>query len=507
MRAVTLIPSVLLCTAIAAPVLADVTPEDVWNDALATIKLFDQSVTADLERDGSTLVARNVTFRSSDAGTGGLSHTTKIEQIDLVNLGNGSVKMVFVSPVISRITGSKLQELGENTFRADVTTSATLSGEIIVTGDPDAMIYALDGADFEMLTEISGSDDLALAQTNETTVSNVSGALSSQKGATTVKGQFNIAADSYSYQMNQPGDEGSQMQLSASLSGYASEGDYEGPRDASTTDWSAALSALSARFAQSFETGVFEAQFADGDRPSASTLSGTVGQSWVDMSAVDGVASYEAKSTDFTAMLSGPSVPVKDAQISIANSGVTMSVPLTQRDEPQPFELGLSLEDVGMSASLWAMFDPLGELARDPATVTIQLTGDALVLDALTPTDPTSIVSSTMTKLSSLNLETFFVSFAGAKIDATGALTANSDGIAQMGLPDLIGSIDITLTNITDLIDTFTRIGLTPPQFGGLAQMMLGMLARPGPEVGVLVSHIERTADGQILANGLPLPF
>ncbi|WP_417242040.1 hypothetical protein [Celeribacter sp.] len=507
MRAFALIPSTLLCTAIAMPVVADVTPEDVWNDTLATIKLFGQSVTADLERDGKTLIARNVEFRSG-ADEGGLSSVTTMEQLNLVNLGNGTVKMDFVSPIISHASYPTFSEIDGDDILAEMTSNVMVMGDIIVSGDPDAVMYKVDGADFEFLSEVSSADEMALAQTTEMTMSDVSGAWSSTLDGTKLTGQFLFDADSYGLQMNQPGAEGPQAQINLTMKDVSTEGEYEGTEQANPEDWNTALSNLTARFAQSFETGTFETQFADGDSPSATKVAGTIGHTWVDMSTLDGSASYETSSSDIAATISGPAVPVDDAQVFIANMSTNINLPLTGRETAQPFGLGLSFEDIGVSSAIWAMFDPQGQLSQEPATVTLKLSGDALVTEALTPTNPAAITDGGAPQLDRLNLDTLLVSFAGAKVDATGAFKAITGAASPMGgLPDLAGSIDVTMTNVTSLIDTLTRMGIAPPEFGGMAQMMLGMLARPGPEVGTLVSHIERTEDGQILANGMPLPF
>ncbi|WP_417258689.1 hypothetical protein [Celeribacter sp.] len=503
MRIFALIPPTLLCSAIAMPAVADVTPEDVWNDTLATVKLFGQTLTADLERDGETLIARNIEFRSAEED--GFETVTTTEQLDLVNLGDGSVKMVFVSPVTSQSSFPSYGTLTEDEALAEMTSNILIKGDIIVSGDPDDLTYTVDGIDFEFLSEVSADDDLALDQTTEMAMTDVSGAWTSKRDASNIKGQFKLDADGYTFQMYQPGAEGPRTQINATMTGVASEGDYEGSTD--TADMGSALEAISARFAQSFEAGTFDAKFADGDSPSSTNATGTIGHTWIDMSTLDGNVSYETSSSDLAAKLSGPAVPVEDAQFFVSKMTSNITLPMTGSDTPQPFGLGMSFEGLGVSSALWAMFDPLGELNQEPATVTVQLSGSALVSEDLTPSNPTAFAENDMPTLETLNLETLLISFAGAKIDATGAFKANEGGMATMGFPDLIGSIDATLTNVTSLIDTLTRIGLAPPEFGGMAQMMLGMLARPGSEPGVLVSHIERTEDGQILANGLPLPF
>ena len=74
-------------------------------------------------------------------------------------------------------------------------------------------------------------------------------------------------------------------------------------------------------------------------------------------------------------------------------------------------------------------------------------------------------------------------------------------------MPPFAGKLSLTLTGVTGLLDKLSSTGIVPPEQAMGAQMMLGMLARPGEGADVLVSEIEMREDGSVLANGAPLPF
>ena len=75
------------------------------------------------------------------------------------------------------------------------------------------------------------------------------------------------------------------------------------------------------------------------------------------------------------------------------------------------------------------------------------------------------------------------------------------------GMPPFAGNLSLNMVGVNDLITKLSSAGILPPEQAMSAQMMLGLFARPGETAGELVSEIEMTEDGQIIANGQPLPF
>ncbi|MEM9972309.1 MAG: DUF2125 domain-containing protein, partial [Pseudomonadota bacterium] len=220
------------------------------------------------------------------------------------------------------------------------------------------------------------------------------------------------------------------------------------------------------------------------------SLGATVGE--------DGI-SYDVSTNDFTVAISGDMIPFPVVNLSMAESGGALTMPIVPGDDPQDFGLVTRMVGLEIDDFIWSMFDPGEQLPRDPATLVIDLGGKAVVTEDFTsPEFAENMSAPTPGTLEELTINALQLSVAGAELTGTGDFKFNNDGF----MPMPAGSVDLSLTGANTLIDTLVGMGLLPEEQAMGARMMMGMFARPGPGEDTLTSQIEVTEDGQVLANG-----
>ena len=169
-------------------------------------------------------------------------------------------------------------------------------------------------------------------------------------------------------------------------------------------------------------------------------------------------------------------------------------------------KLGLTLGDFTMSDLIWGIFDPGGQLPRDPATIALDLGGKAkLFYDLFDPEQMEAVESEGAIpgEINALDINGLTVRAAGAELTGEGAFTFdNTDFETYDGMPAPDGAVDLKLTGANGLLDTLIAMGLVPEDQAMGVRMMMGLFAVPGEGEDSLTSKIEVKGDGQILANG-----
>ncbi len=203
---------------------------------------------------------------------------------------------------------------------------------------------------------------------------------------------------------------------------------------------------------------------------------------------------------------SGGDIPFPELALRYSEAAVDFLMPLAKGPSPQDFVAAIRLIDLSVSDELWGMVDPMGSLARDPASLVVDARGKAtLMADILDE----QAMQSTMppAQLDALDLPELLFRLAGAELTGNGALTFdNTDLMTFGGMPAPSGSINLSLTGANTLLDKLVAMGLLPEDQVMGVRMMLGVFARPGPTPDSLTSTIE-FKDGGIFANGMRLPM
>jgi hypothetical protein len=196
-------------------------------------------------------------------------------------------------------------------------------------------------------------------------------------------------------------------------------------------------------------------------------------------------------------------IPLPELSLVFEESDFRLALPVTASDEPRDFALRTALRGLTVSDSIWALFDPMGVLPRDPATLALDLAGKARwFVDILDP-EAAAATTEAPGELNELTLAGLELRLAGAELTGSGAFTFdNADTTTFEGMPRPEGAVDLTLVGGNALLDKLVSMGLVPEDQAMGARMMLGLFARPGDGEDTLVSKIEINREGQVLANG-----
>ncbi len=201
--------------------------------------------------------------------------------------------------------------------------------------------------------------------------------------------------------------------------------------------------------------------------------------------------------------MSGAEIPFPQVDLAFAESAFNVVMPVSKSDVAQDFSFLTKVVDFTVSEDVWGLFDPAGTLARDPATVIVDLKGKgfwkqdimdpALQMDGAQPPG----------QLDSLDLTQVLAKAAGAEVSATGALAFDNTDLQTFGgVPRPDGKIAVNIKGANKLVDNLIALGILSEDDAMGFRMGLGMFARPGAAPDELVSEIE-FRDGGLFANGM----
>lgn len=482
---------------------ADLSANDVWSDWKDYIGSFGYAISG-LERDtGQGLAVSNVIVNMPLPEDDG-SMKMAIGTLDFVEQNDGSVRI----------------ELGEEisfSFDVDPKGGEAVSGQmifaqsdaqLIASGTPEDMTYTYSAAQADMRMDgltvdgvAFGSDVFGLSMRFEgmNSVTNVKRAALRSYDQT-----MSLDKISYTFNFNDPEGNDGKMDMRGSASGLSFAGKGDIPEMSASPNASAMIAAgFGFEGAYDFAGGETQVTFEapDGNGTMNSTSQG--GTFAISMSK-DGLGyETETRGLSLNALFSTLPIPVS---IEAQRMALNVLLPTMKGPDAQDFGALVSLENFTMADMLWGMFDPQGQLPRDPATLTLDLSGKAkLLFDYLDPAQ-SAILEQTGAapgELEALTLNTLLLELAGAKLSGTGAFTFdNSDTVTFDGMPRPQGALDLQLMGGNGLLDKLVAMGLLPQNQAMSARMMMGMFARPGQGEDALVSRIEVTNDGQVLANG-----
>jgi len=271
---------------------------------------------------------------------------------------------------------------------------------------------------------------------------------------------------------------------------------------ADSADMSAMLAA-GFSLAGSFSYGAGNMQF-DVQQPSDGTIAASTssdgGRLAVNMGST--ALGYEVEQNNLQMVISSGDLPFP-VNFSMAQAGLNLAMPIAQSDEAQDFAFGINLSEFVMADLLWSIFDPSGQLPRDPASVQLDLSGTAKMLIDLMDTAAVTGASSQLGALETLQIEKLLLDAVGAKVEGTGDFTFdNADQTTYPGMPKPVGAVNIAISGANALMDKLVAMGLLPEQQAMGARMMMGLFAVPGDAPDTLKSTVEFNEAGQILANG-----
>ncbi len=482
--------------------LADLTAKDVWSDWKAYITGMGYEISGTEAMSGNTLkitdMAYTINVPDEDVT---ISMTTS--EVSLIENGDGTVNVSIPDTQILTINVDTKDD-----DDAKIKLNYGQSGLVmVVSGDPGNMTYDYSANSVSIsLASIEVDGDMLPADMAKAslTVNNIVGNTVMTSGETrTSVGTMTAASLNYEISANDPEGDGT-FQMSGTSENLSADSNFTIPAAIDSSDMRGMLN----------DGMAFDGKFGFG--PGSYTLKGSGdGESFsADGSSQGGFVKAAMDKTsllyDFsinkmsTALISNElQFPVS---FEIAKYGLNLNVPLDNSEDLQDFAFALTLQDFTMADLLWSIIDPAGTLPHDPATILVDLKGKAQVLVDFFDPNIEEIMMSADTppaELHAVTLNNLLVSAAGAELSGKGDFTFDNDDLVTYdGMPAPSGTLDLKLVGVNGLMDKLVAMGLIGDQEVMGARMGMGMLAVTGEGEDTLISNIEMTPDGQILANG-----
>lgn len=498
-RALAASTSVLCLSATAG--FADLTAAEVWQDWQSYLESNGYAVTAETAQTGDTLTIRDLAMRMAVPEEGGTVEV-RMGQMQLVEQGDGSVAVIL--PEVMPIAMNLKDEEGE---QVAITMQVAQQGMVmVVTGDASAMTYDYSAQEMSMtLNDVVASEGTVEIGAAEIRLADLAGRHQSAMNgdARAVTQEMTAGPVVYEIDFTDP-DEGGRAEIDGRLARLSMAGTGDIVDGVDTSDMAAALRAgFRVDSHIEYEDGNTAYKLTNGDEVVEGTQSSESGTLRVAMGP-DGLR-YGGEGRGVSVAMTGVGLPFP-VTAEMERMGFNMVMPVSQSETAQDFALALELGGFTMSDMIWAMFDPGAQLPRDPATISLDLSGTGrLFFDLLDPAQMAKLEEGEEVpgEVDSLVLNDLTVDLAGAKLTGAGAFTFDQTDLTSFdGVPAPEGAVDLRLVGGNGLLDKLIGMGLVAEDQAMMVRMMAGLFARTGAGADELTSRIEVTEDGQVLANG-----
>lgn len=488
-----------ICVALTAGMAsAELTAQDVWDDWKSYITGFGYDVTgqANSTNDGLTVSGVTISLADPDAPAGAV---ITMDQIVMTETADGSVSVDL--PAVMPIEFSIPSETG-GTDRISMDYRQT-GMDIVVSGSPEAMQYVYDAETVTLVStgfEVNGQILPTEANQIELTLEGLSGTSDATIDSLRRYTQaLSVASIRYMTKSADPVS-GSTSDVTGQWQNISFEGESNLPlREIDDGDMDALLDAgLSGNGTFGYDANATTIAVTAPDGTLDASIVSSSGEIGVAL-AQDGVDySVSQQGTQVEAATSRVPIPLS---FEISDISGNIAFPIQNSGEADDFALGFELAGFSMADMLWNIFDPGGQLPRDPATVAIDLVGKArLLFDVLDPAAAAEFsAEETPLELNEVDINRLEVTVAGASLSGDGAFAFENQAGAA---PQPVGAIDLSLMGGNGLLDKLVATGLLPENQAMGARMMLGLLAVPGDAPDTLNSRIEFNEQGHVLANG-----
>ena len=483
--------------------LADLTPSEVWGDWRQYMEGMGYGIDASESQNGSVLTVADIRLNMVMPENAGAMSMT-LGTLEFVQNGDGTVSVVM--PGELPITVNIAPEGGAEPVTVSMRYSQT-DHAMTASGSPQEMVY-----DYSAGTVAFTLDQLQVGSETygqENAKVNIIGTGFSSSTTMAIaeirsyQQTGKIDSIQYDIAINNP-TEPAKVKMNGSVANLTMDGGGIIPLVISdAADMAAMLKAgfdVSGLIAYGAGSTQMDVEDPENGNFSMSTTSDG-GDLGIKMGA-DGLA-YNGSQNNMaiTANVAGLPFPI---DMSMVKGAFNLSMPVSKSEDPQDFAFGITLGEFKMSDVIWSIFDPAGQLPRDPATMVVDLSGKAkLLVDFLDPDAAAQLASEQPGEVQSLTVNKLQLDAAGAKLDGAGDFTFdNTDMTTFPGMPKPVGAVDLSLVGGNGLLDKLVAMGLLPEDQAMGARMMMGLFAVPGSEPDTLNSKIEFTEEGQVLANG-----
>lgn len=479
------------------------TPEEVWANWKSMSTQGGQTLTVGSEtRNGAALEVTGVTSVLTIPDSA-LVVTATVDKITLTDRGDGTVAVTTseVIPVTIKELDTTVSQAGavlELTQKDAVTivsgTAAAMSTDVTVPTTTVKLTSATDeqGKPVDITFEATATalTGKSLLEPQADGANKMDSSFALENLAITTAGNNPSASESFKGTISLAG-------VAGSTKGVFLQQD--------------AMQDISAALAAGFEvdtqakTGALAVDFEFSDSAGPNSFNLAMGGTTLHLKLNKTDVDYGIGLTGGKFAMNSPQAGLPPVDAAFGELAFAVALPVAKSDTPLPFSYMTRLVDVTMSEAIWGMIDPGAQLARDPATLILDVKGTgAWAVDILDPAVqngevPMPEVPGT---LNSLDLTQLLLKVVGGEVNGTGALTFdNSDLTTFQGFPAPTGKINVNLKGVNALIDKAVAMGFIPEdQVMGL-RMGLAMFAKPGAGPDELVSEIEFKNKG-LFING-----
>lgn len=477
---------------------ADVTPQQVWESWLAQMEPFGYEVSATETQMGNDLEIKDLVMNIVIPEEDGTVEVA-MPGFTFVDKGDGTVALEMPSTYPITVSFSGDGEEGQVNLNYNTTGLS-----MVASGEPEAINYAYSAASVEMSVGDITADgqtlnlgDISLTMINATGNSLIS-------GDALMSSDQEFSADEMIVKVDVKDPTGSDEGaiVNATLKDVSFDSLTAFPMAMDPEDFG---KAMADGLAMEFGIGHNGADIAFDITADGERISGTQGAASGEFGFAFDSEGFALSQQAFDAAVSMqvPDLPFP-VSYELGEASMEISVPLAMAEEEQDFLLAMTLADFAVPDMLWSVFDPTGQLPRDPATVSFDVSGTVKILANLF--DPEAMMMDEPGELHSVSINNILVTAVGAELTGQGAFTFdNSDKVSFDGLPRPEGSVELYLTGANALMDKAVAMGLASEEDVMGARMMMGMFTIPGEGDDSLKSTIEVNAEGHVMANGMRL--
>ncbi|MBT8411222.1 MAG: DUF2125 domain-containing protein [Octadecabacter sp.] len=487
---------IALSTSLSAPVFADVTAADVWANQQAYLGALGINASGTLTADTLTDPILNIVLPMAAAT---LQITT--DPVTFEENSDGSVTISYPSPMTLSFAGGVQ---GEGSMTGTVT--VTHDGyTITATGTPGDVTYASDARNLRMeigdLTTdgvdapgISVEGFLALdfwtGQSRVTEGNLITYTSTSEVGTSTA--DFTIGGEGLTSQNTQ-----TTLPIRSVVNATLPMGGSD------LMNLSGALrDGLNVSIESSGEGSSSEAiTLLEGELFNSQTT--TTGPQIVTLGLSDAGLVLDGEAAGFGMVMNDPLLFPGDLEFAMEAISATYDIPLNASEVEQDFRLAVGLNGITMGDAIWNLFDPAGQLSRDPSEISFDVTGTGTSdIDLLDFAAMSQLMGPPPIEVDQVTIESLRIALAGAEATATGAMTFDwTDFQTIPGIARPEGQVVVNLNGANQLMDTLANMGLFTVDDLMMPRMMLGMFATPVGD-DMLTSMIEVNDQGHVLANG-----
>ena len=531
--------SAVALIAAASPGLTEVTPAQVWDDLARSYTDMGYEVTVgSRDEAGDTLSLSDVTV-SVDGETSDVSFA--IPGIVLRQTGDAKVRTV----IEGEITGEAVAEMPDQDD-TNMQFLMTMPGnEMLSSGSADDMLHEMSYPELTLAARFGAQpEDAGAAQDMPLRISlaDVAGTYRNTKAADGTDTTYDMTAGNLDLAIEMT-DVAAEDQDGASAGSLSARSVVDGLTMTGRMKTPSGQMDMTDNLHVALKDGLrIDGNFAMGPMTGSAEFSGTDAEG-VQKS---GDATFGSDSSELSVAMSRDALiyrgSAKDtrAEMNIADLPFPISyavesaagglpLPISKSDESQPFKFDYALAGLTLADGIWNLFDPNGQLPRDPASLTIDIEGMAKVSEdlldpamaqrmeeaaeaqaqaqqqaeaapdaedgAAAPADAPPMPSPLRPE--TVRINQFTLDAVGAKADVTGDLTIPE------GAEQPVGKVEGSFAGINTLLDTLVSMGVVPQEQVMGARMMIAMFARPAEgDPNTLKTELDFREDGSIFANG-----